>query len=143
MHFWFGTMNVSYAFFWLVMLAFVKKLVTQNRHKFVMFSCSMCQFPWESWSIRSPHTRKILGSNPSGDTLEIFERFSTCCFRIREWNELGANSPTFARIFSGKSHKNSQQSSEYMCQEWWRNGSAFDSRSKGWGFDSLSLHFNF
>ena len=24
--------------------------------------------------------------------------------------------------------------------EWWRNGSAFDSRSKGWGFDSLSLH---
>ena len=21
---------------------------------------------------------------------------------------------------------------------WWRNGSAFDSRSKGWGFDSLS-----
>ena len=23
---------------------------------------------------------------------------------------------------------------------WWRNGSAFDSRSKGWGFDSLSRH---
>jgi len=26
-------------------------------------------FPWESWLIRSPHTRKILGSNPSGDSL--------------------------------------------------------------------------
>jgi hypothetical protein len=27
--------------------------------------------PWESWSIRSPHTRKILGSNPSG-TIRLF-----------------------------------------------------------------------
>ena len=26
---------------------------------------------------------------------------------------------------------------------WWRNGSAFDSRSKGWGFDSLSRHTTF
>jgi hypothetical protein len=26
------------------------------------------------------------------------------------------------------------------CVTWWRNGSAFDSRSKGWGFDSLSRH---
>ena len=34
-------------------------------------------FPWESWLIRSPHTRKILGSNPSGDIFFAFSNFLT------------------------------------------------------------------
>ena len=48
-------------------------------------------FPWESWLIRSPHTRKILGSNPSGDTFVMFSYFEWFSFH----SVLGLNFQSF------------------------------------------------
>ena len=50
------------------------------------------------------------------------------------WSSAGRKQAdwTYSNIFRGNTAS--------ACVTWWRNGSAFDSRSKGWGFDSLSRH---
>ena len=50
------------------------------------------------------------------------------------WSSAGRKQAdwTYSNIFRGNTIS--------ACVTWWRNGSAFDSRSKGWGFDSLSRH---
>ena len=50
------------------------------------------------------------------------------------WSSAGRKQAdwTHSNIFRGNTAS--------ACVTWWRNGSAFDSRSKGWGFDSLSRH---
>jgi hypothetical protein len=45
-------------------------------------------FPWESWSIRSPHTRKILGSNPSGDMCIAVTRFGKCTLKFHNYSRM-------------------------------------------------------
>jgi hypothetical protein len=44
--------------------------------------------PWESWLIRSPHTRKILGSNPSGTTSLFLQICQVCFFSTKFWEPI-------------------------------------------------------
>ena len=74
---------------------------------------------------RSAVNRQVLGSIPSGGALFFF-----LCFNFNFF------------FFSGRACAGTRCTAEATTTPW-RNGSAWDSKSQGWGFESLWRQINF